>query len=165
MKLPLRWLKEYVDFNVTIDEFVERLMWRGFEVSEVSDEMPGIKNVVVCTIISIAAHPQAEKLRVCNVDIGSDALVQIVTNSKRVYEGAQVPVALCGATLHDGTEIKPTSLRGVESQGMFCGGHELGLTDADYEGAGLDEVLIFNDPILMGKACRKRLSLIPLYSI
>ena len=50
MKLPLRWLKEYVDFNVTIDEFVERLMWRGFEVSEVANEMPGIKNVVVCTI-------------------------------------------------------------------------------------------------------------------
>jgi phenylalanyl-tRNA synthetase beta chain len=159
MKLPLRWLKEYVDFNVTIDEFVERLMWRGFEVSEVADEMPGIKNVVVCTINKIAPHPQAEKLRICTVGIGSDEPVQIVTNSKRVYEGAQVPVALCGATLHDGTEIKPTSLRGVESQGMFCGGHELGLTDADYEGAGLDEVLIFNEPHPDGQSVQEAFEL------
>ena len=62
MRLPLRWLKEYVDFNVTPEEFVEKLMWRGFEVAEIIDEMPNIKNVVVCTIKSIESHPDAKKL-------------------------------------------------------------------------------------------------------
>lgn len=145
MRLPLRWLKEYVDFNVTPEEFVEKLMWRGFEVAEIIDEMPNIKNVVVCTIKSIESHPDAKKLRVCQVDIGEDELVQIVTNSTLVKVGAQVPVALCGAVLADGFEIKPAKLRGVESLGMFCGGKEIGLTDADYEGASRDEVLILNE--------------------
>ena len=69
MKLPLKWLKEYVDYNVTNEEFVELLMKRGFETAEVADEMPGIKNVVVCTIKSIIPHPDAKKLRICSVDI------------------------------------------------------------------------------------------------
>lgn len=115
MKLPLKWLKEYVDFNVSIEEFVARLAGRGFEVAEVIDEMPNVKNIVVCTVLEMQQHPNAEKLTVCRVDTGADAPVQIVTNSKRVYVGAQVPVALDGAVLADGFEIKPTKLRGVES--------------------------------------------------
>lgn len=145
MKLPLKWLKEYVDFNVSIEEFVARLAGRGFEVAEVIDEMPNVKNIVVCTVLEMQQHPNAEKLTVCRVDTGADAPVQIVTNSKRVYVGAQVPVALDGAVLADGFEIKPTKLRGVESFGMFCGGKEMGVTEADYDGAGLDEVLVFNE--------------------
>ena len=159
MKLPLKWLKEYVDYNVTNEEFVELLMKRGFETAEVADEMPGIKNVVVCTIKSIVPHPDAKKLRICSVDIGEKLPLQIVTNSQRVFEGAQVPVALCGATLADGMEIRPTSLRGVESFGMFCGGRELGLTDADYPGAGIDEVLVFNEPHINGQRVQEAFDL------
>ena len=92
MKLPLKWLKEYVDYNVTNEEFVELLMKRGFETAEVADEMPGIKNVVVCTIKSIIPHPDAKKLRICSVDIGEKLPLQIVTNSQRVFEGAQVAI-------------------------------------------------------------------------
>ena len=92
MKLPLKWLKEYVDYNVTNEEFVELLMKRGFETAEVADEMPGIKNVVVCTIKSIVPHPDAKKLRICSVDIGEKLPLQIVTNSQRVFEGAQVAI-------------------------------------------------------------------------
>ena len=159
MKLPLKWLKEYVDYNVTNEEFVELLMKRGFETAEVADEMPGIKNVVVCTIKSIVPHPDAKKLRICSVDIGEKLPLQIVTNSQRVFEGAQVPVALCGATLADGMEIRPTSLRGVESFGMFCGGRELGLADADYPGAGIDEVLVFNEPHINGQRVQEAFDL------
>ena len=64
MKLPLKWLKEYVDFNVTLDEFVELMMWRGFEIAEITDEMPGISNVVVGRIEKIEQHPNADKLKV-----------------------------------------------------------------------------------------------------
>ena len=62
MKLPLKWLKEYVDFNVTPEKFVELMMWRGFEVADIEDEMPGITNVVVGRIEALSKHPNADKL-------------------------------------------------------------------------------------------------------
>lgn len=159
MKLPLKWLKEYIDYNVTHDEFVEKLMWRGFEVAEVIDEMPGIKNVVVCTVVSIEPHPDAKKLRVCRVDVGSGRILQIVTNSKVVEVGVQVPVALDGATLSDGLVIHDTVLRGVESFGMFCGAHELGLTEVELTGFVTDvkseEVLIFSQKHPEGKTVQE----------
>ena len=60
MKLPLKWLKEYVDFNVTPEKFVELMMWRGFEVADIEDEMPGITNVVVGRIEALSKHPNAD---------------------------------------------------------------------------------------------------------
>ncbi|MDO4568553.1 MAG: phenylalanine--tRNA ligase subunit beta [Clostridia bacterium] len=159
MKLPLRWLSEYVNLDVTVDELVEKLMWRGFEVADVTDEMPGISNVVVCTVVSVEPHPDAKKLRVCRVDAGAEELVQIVTNSTRVDVGAQVPVALCGATLADGFKIERVNLRGVDSYGMFCGGKELGLCDADYEGASADEVLLFHEPHPNGQSVQEAFEL------
>ena len=67
MKLPLKWLKEYVDFNVTPEKFVELMMWRGFEIAEIIDEMPGISNVVVGRIEKIEQHPNADKLKICTL--------------------------------------------------------------------------------------------------
>ena len=64
MKLPLKWLKEYVDFNVTPEKFVELMMWRGFEVADIEDEMPGITNVVVGRIEALSKHPNADKLQI-----------------------------------------------------------------------------------------------------
>lgn len=151
MKLPLRWLKEYVDYNVTNDEFVEKMMWRGFEIAEVIDEMPGISGVVVCRITDVQPHENAEKLNVCQVDIGADAPLQIVTNAKELKVGDLVPVALDGAHLAGDFEIKKTKMRGVDSFGMFCGGKELGLTEADYPGAGEDRVLIFREEHPVGQ--------------
>ena len=159
MKLPLRWLKEYVDYNVTNEEFVEKMMWRGFEIAEVIDEMPGIKNVVVCKVIDVKPHENAEKLNVCLVDIGEEEPLQIVTNAKYLKVGDIVPVALSGATLSGGFEIKPTKMRGVESFGMFCGGAELNLTDADYPGASEDKVLIFREEHKIGQSIQEAVGL------
>lgn len=144
MKLPLKWLRDYVDYNVTHKEFVQRMLWRGFEVADIIPEM-NVKNVYVCTITHIEQHPNAERLRVCAVDVGREEPLTIVTNATNVYEGCQVPVALDGAVLADGMEIKPTKMRGVMSAGMFCGGAELGINDVEYEGAGNDSVLILNE--------------------
>ena len=145
MKLPLKWLKEYVNYNVTNEKFVELMMWRGFEIAEIIDEMPEIKNVVVCEIVDVQPHENAEKLNVCKVDIGESEPMQIVTNAKELKVGDQVPVALDGAVLSGGFEIKKTKMRGVDSFGMFCGGKELGICEADYPGAGEDKVLIFRE--------------------
>lgn len=159
MKLPLKWLKDYVDYNVSHDEFVQRMLWRGFEVAQVIPEMPNIKNIVVCTLLSIEKHPDAERLRVCSVDIGAQEPITIVTNSMDVYEGCQVPVALDNAVLADGTVIKPVKMRGIKSFGMFCGAEELGITEAEYDGAGRDGVLILNEPHPCGQRIQEALDL------
>lgn len=159
MRLPLKWLKDYVDYNVTHEEFVMKMLWRGFEVAEVIPEMKGIKNAFVCTILNIEQHPDAERLRVCKVDVGTNEPVTIVTNAKNVYEGCQVPVALSGATLADGTEIKPTKMRGIVSDGMFLGGAELGIGDVEYPGASNDSVLILNEAHPNGQRIQEALGL------
>lgn len=159
MKLPLKWLKEYVDFNVTIDEFVERMASRGFEIASVDPELPVVTNVVVCRVVSIAQHENADRLKVCMVDIGAEEPVQIVTNATNLYEGALVPVALDGADLVGGIHITPTKMRGVKSFGMFCSGHELGINDAHYPGAGEDQVLIFREEHPAGQPIHEALGM------
>lgn len=159
MKLPLKWLKDYVDYNVSHEEFVRRMLLRGFEIADVIPEMPNIKNVFVCTINEIQQHPNAERLRICTVDVGRDEPLRIVTNATNVTVGCQVPVALDGATLADGMEIKLTKMRGEMSYGMFCGGAELGINDVEYDGASNDSVLIFHEPHPNGQRIQEALGL------
>ncbi len=159
MKLPLKWLKEYVDFDVTPEEFAERMLLRGFEVAEIIPEMEGISNVYVCEITAIEPHPNADKLRVCAVDIGAEEPLQIVTNAANVKVGDQVPVATDGATLHGGLKIAPTKMRGVYSAGMFCGNEELGITNIDYDNAENGGVLVFNEPHPNGQRVQEALDL------
>lgn len=158
MKLPLRWLKEYVDFDISIDEFKERMIMRGFEIAEVIEEMPNISNVYVGQVKSIAKHENSDKLFVCAVDIGRGENIQIVTNASYLFEGAIVPVALDGATLAGGLVIKNTVLRGVESYGMFCGKSELNIKDHEITGAD-DRILILNDASMIGKTIQEALGL------
>ncbi|MEL7603526.1 MAG: phenylalanine--tRNA ligase subunit beta, partial [Bacillota bacterium] len=135
MKLPLKWLKEYIDYDVTHEEFVEKMMWRGFEVADILPELPEVSGVVVGRVLKVEQHPNAEKLHVCAVDAGEGAQRTIVCGAPNVYEGMLAPVALPGAKLPGGIEIQPTVMRGIESAGMLCSGKELGLTDADYPGS------------------------------
>ncbi len=158
MRLPLKWLKDHVKYDIPHEEFANRMLLRGFEVAEIIPELKA-KGVYVCTIEQIEQHPNAERLRVCRVDAGEFGTLQIVTNAKNVYEGCQVPVALDGAVLADGMEIHPTKMRGVESAGMFCGGAELGIGDAEYPGAGEDCVLILNEKHVNGEPIAKALDL------
>ncbi|MEG1560238.1 MAG: phenylalanine--tRNA ligase subunit beta [Clostridia bacterium] len=158
MKLPLKWLREYVDFNVSVDEFIERMMWRGFELGALIDELPDVKNIVVGKILDIMKHENADKLRVCIVNVGSRT-VQIVTNAQNVSVGDFVPVALAPAYISGGVKIEETVMRGVESGGMFCSYREIGITNVEYPGCEYDGVLIFKDEFTPGTDIKDALDL------
>lgn len=158
MKLPLKWLKEYVDFNVTPEDFAERMLLRGFEVAEIIPEM-SVDGVFVCEITNIEPHPNADKLRVCTVDVGREENLQIVTNATNVKVGDQVPVALDNAHLTGGLVIHPTKMRGVASAGMFCGNEELGITEVEYPGCENGGVMVFNEKHPNGRRIQEALDM------
>lgn len=152
MRLPLRWLNEYVSTaSVTTEQLKNKLFSCGFEVEEVIEINKNVKKIVTCRILDKARHPAADKLFVCQVDAGKYGILQIVTNAVNVQTGDIVPVAVDGAVLADGTVIKNGKLRGVGSFGMFCGGAEIGITDEYYDGASGDSVLIFHDDFPLGE--------------
>lgn len=145
MKYPIKWLKDYVDIDISAEELSEKLFSAGFEVEEIVDLGKGIDKVVTAKIVGMEKHPDADKLKVCMCDAGEYGVLQIVTAATNVHTGDVVALALNGASLPDGTKIKSGKLRGVESQGMMCGGSELGVTDANYAGASVDGVLIIHE--------------------
>ena len=152
MRIPLKWLNEYVDItSVSEKELEAKLFSCGFEVEEVVKVNGNVKKIVTCKILEKAQHPDADKLFVCQVDAGAYGTLQIVTNAVNVKVGDIVPVAVDGATLADGTVIKNCKMRGVPSLGMFCGGEEIGITEEYYDGAGGDSVLIFHDEFPLGE--------------
>jgi len=149
MKLPKKWLCEYVDFNVTDDEFIEKMMWRGFELASVEKELSGVEGVVVGRVLSVVDHENSDHLHICQVDVGTEVLT-IVTGADNVFDGALVPVAVVGAKL-DGHEMSAVKMRGVMSYGMLCSGEELGLTDADYPGSEIHGILILKEDYPLGQ--------------
>ena len=155
MKLPLSWLKDYVEWNVTPDEFVEKLMWRGFECAGYEGEMDGITNVVVGKIVALRKHEDSDHLQICTIDVGAEEPLCIVTGATNVFEGALVPVAMDGAHLTEGIVIKPTVMRGVKSYGMLCSGHELGLSEADYPGAEFNGIMILHEDHPLGQSIQE----------
>lgn len=132
MKVPYSWLKEYVniDEKMTAQEVGDALTLSGSALEGVITQGDNIKRVVTCLITKIEKHPDAEKLSICQVDIGSE-VIQIVTAATNMKEGDKVPVALHKSILADGTEIKKGKLRGEVSNGMFCSEAELGLKGED----------------------------------
>lgn len=149
MNLSMKWLSDYVDVNVTPREYAEALTMSGSKVEGYEIEGEEITNVVVGKILSVEKHPDADKLVVCSVDVGTET-IQIVTGATNVYAGALVPVALNGSTLPGGVKIKKGKLRGVESNGMMCSVAELNVTVNDFPGAIEDGILIIND---IGEQC------------
>ncbi|MFT8348240.1 phenylalanine--tRNA ligase subunit beta [Clostridium saccharoperbutylacetonicum] len=125
MKVPYNWLKDYVDINVSPKELGDKLTLTGSQLEELIVQGDVIQNVVTGKITKIEKHPDADKLSICQVDIGSEE-IQIVTAATNMKEQDVVPVALHGSTLADGTKIKKGKLRGVASNGMFCSEEELG---------------------------------------
>ena len=136
MKVSVNWLKELVDTRLTVDELAHRLTMAGLEVEEIAPVAAAFDHIVVAEVKAIAPHPNADKLRVCEVDAGTGAILQIVCGAPNVTTGMRVPCALVGAKL-PGLEIKQAKLRGVESNGMLCSARELGLSD---DHAGLLEL-------------------------
>lgn len=150
MRLPISWLKEFVDTDAKVKEICEALVGVGFEVEEIINYGDGISGVVVGKIIDIQPHNNADKLKVCSVDIGNEVLT-IVTGANNVKVNDIVPVALDGAILPDGKQIKAAPLRGVMSYGMMCSGGELKINDAFVDGASVDGIMILSDNLTLGE--------------
>lgn len=127
MKYPVKWLKDYVDINISPVELADALNLSGSHVEEVILTGDEISNVVTGKITKIERHPDAEKLVVCAVNINKEEEIQIVTAATNMKEQDIIPVALHGATLHGGLKIKKGKLRGIVSNGMFCSEEELGI--------------------------------------
>lgn len=147
MKLPISWLKEFADTNESVERICDALVNVGFEVEDVI-RYGNFSGVVVGKIIAIEPHPDADKLRICTVDVGEKQLI-IVTGAKNVEAGDVVPVALDGAVLPDKT-IKAAPLRGVMSYGMMCSGAELGISEAFCDGASVDGIMILDSSLKAG---------------
>ncbi len=129
MKIELNWLNDYTDVaGITPQEYADAMTMSGSKVETVEQKGEDIKNVVTGKILSIKQHENAEKLVICQVDVGNGTPLQIVTGAKNLHEGDVVPVALHGALLPGGVKIKKGKLRGEVSEGMLCSHEELGLT-------------------------------------
>src|SRR4249919_79858 len=132
MKFSENWLRQHVRIDATRDELTATLTAIGLEVEDMTVLGASLDGVVVARIVECAKHPEADRLQVCQVDIGRQALLQIVCGAPNARPGLMAPLATSGARVGDIT-IQAARLRGVESNGMLCSAKELGL-DADASG-------------------------------
>ena len=130
MKVPISWLRSWVAVPWSDSELAERLTMLGIEVESMTPAAPPFSGVVVAEIISAAAHPQADKLRVCKVSVGKGEPLQIVCGAANARAGLRSALATVGALLPGDMNIRAAKLRGVESQGMLCSGKELQISTA-----------------------------------
>ncbi len=130
MKVSLRWLREYVDIDMTADALADALTMAGLEIDAVYDRFEWLGAVRVGRIVDVSAHPDADRLQLCQVDLGPDQdAVQIVCGAPNARQGLVAACALPGAQLPDGTVIRAHTIRGQKSAGMLCSAAELGLGD------------------------------------
>ncbi|MGE5153379.1 MAG: phenylalanine--tRNA ligase subunit beta, partial [Bdellovibrio bacteriovorus] len=130
MRFSESWLREWVNPPVDTRTLADQLSMAGLEVDALEPSAPPFSGVVVGLVESVAPHPDAEKLRVCSVEVASGEPLQIICGAANVAPGMRVPVALVGAELPGGLRIKRAKLRGVESFGMICSAKELGLAES-----------------------------------
>ena len=147
MKLNRKWInEEFVDLSHVSDkEYVETMTVFGQKVETYERMDAEIKNVVVGKVVSIVRHENSDHMWVCQVDVGQDEPVQIVTGAQNVHEGDLVPAALHNSWLPGGVHITKGKLRGEKSNGMLCSFQELGLTENDLPGVFADGIWILND--------------------
>jgi phenylalanyl-tRNA synthetase beta chain len=132
VRVPLTWLREYIDFDLAPDALAERLTLLGMEVKGIERWGGDWQNVVVGELLSVEKHPRADRLSLTSVRIGDGEPLSIVCGATNIAAGQRVPVALPGAVLPGGRQIERTEKMGVLSNGMLCSGDELNLTgDAD----------------------------------
>ena len=159
MQFPESWLRQFCNPDLTTDAVAEALTMAGLEVEEVQPAAPAFSGVVVGKVLTVQPHPNADKLRVCQVDVGAQAPLQIVCGAPNVVAGMLAPCALVGAELpptqpgQDAVHIGPATMRGVDSQGMLCSARELGLS-ADHSG-----LLALPDDLPPGSSLRDALAL------
>jgi phenylalanyl-tRNA synthetase beta chain len=127
MRIPLSWLNEVLSAPLSPEAVRDTLLRVGLEVESLEHDAPGLETVVVGQIVAIEGHPNADKLRVCQTDVGEGAPLQIVTGAPNVQLHDKIPVARVGSNLPGNKRIEAAKLRGVESFGMYCSLVELGL--------------------------------------
>lgn len=145
MDISMSWLRDYVDVDCSTKEFMDRITLSGSKV-EGLEVLGNVSKVVVGQVKEIEKHPDADKLLVTKIDVGSEELLQIVTGAKNLTVGDYVPVALDGSILADGTKIKKGKLRGVPSNGMLCSVEELGCDRHDFPEAPENGIYVFPTP-------------------
>lgn len=149
MNIPISWFKEYLNIDMSTADFAEALTMSGTKVEKIEYKNQEISKVVVGKILEIKSHPDADKLVVCQVDIGQN-IIQIVTGAKNIEIGNLIPVVLDGGIVAGNHKIKKGKLRGEESNGMMCSIEELGYTVADYPEAPEDGIYIFQEEYPLG---------------
>ena len=156
MNTPISWIKAYVpDLDVTAQEFVDAMTLSGSHVEGYEQKDKNLDKIVVGKILTMEKHPDADKLVVCQVDVGQAEPLQIVTGAKNVKVNDLIPLVLDGgkvAAAHgdnneypDGIKIKKGKLRGVPSEGMMCSYEELNLDQSDVPYSSNEGILILND--------------------
>lgn len=128
MKVPINWLKEYVEFDASPEELAEKLTFSGTEVESIKTVGSDYEGIVVGEVLSIGLHPGADRLRVCRVSDGTEEL-NVVCGAHNFEVGDKAPFARIGARLAGGMKIKKAKIRGEMSQGMLCAEDELGISD------------------------------------
>ena len=129
MKFPESWLRSWVDLRESGDELAERLSMAGHEVDGVAIEGEGLEDVLVAEVLDVVPHPDADRLSVCRVSYGGGHELTVVCGAPNVVAGMKAALALPGARLPGGIELRRTKIRGVDSEGMLCSAAELGLGD------------------------------------
>ena len=169
MNTSLSWIKAYVpDLDVTAQEYTDAMTLSGTKVEGYEELDADLSKIVVGQIDKIEKHPDADKLIICQVNIGSES-VQIVTGANNVHEGDKVPVVLDGGRVAGGHEpgsrvaggikIKKGKLRGIESCGMMCSIEELGSDRDMYPEAPEEGIYIFKDDVEVGSSAIEALGL------
>jgi phenylalanyl-tRNA synthetase beta chain len=158
VKVPLGWLRDYVELDAGTDAIVEKLAMLGFPVESV-EKRPQCSNVVVGQLVKIEKHPNADRLQICTVDVAEARPLTILTAAPNVAQGQVVPVAKIGAQLV-GLKIEPRKMRGIDSEGMLCSANELGFEAEWFEdgililpadtpvGADFLELMRLNDDVI-----------------
>ncbi|NMA08441.1 MAG: phenylalanine--tRNA ligase subunit beta [Clostridiales bacterium] len=159
MKLSMNWLKSMTDVPAAPKEYIAAMTMSGSKVETLEYLGSEIENVVAGRLLSVESHADAAKLLICQVDVGGERPLQIVTGAHNVSAGDFVPVAVDGAKLPGGVEIRTGALRGVMSEGMLCSHQELGLTEHDIPNAPEHGILLLNDAeygeLTLGEDIRK----------
>ena len=144
MLVPLKWLRDYVDIDIDTQEFADMMTMTGSKVEKVDFFGKETNGVEVCKILEIEQHPDADRLKVTKVEVANGEIRQIVTNATNIKVGDYVPVARIGAVLPGDFKIKKGKLRGVLSEGMFCGAEELTIPSAFVEDHKKDGIYILD---------------------
>lgn len=161
MLVPVKWLRDYVNIDKEIQEFADMMTMTGSKVEKVEFFGKETNGVEVCKILEIEQHPDADRLKVTKVEVANGEILQIVTNATNISVGDYVPVARIGATLPGDFKIKKGKLRGVLSEGMFCGAEELTIPSQFVEEHKKDGIYILDhqDTFELGMDVREALGI------